>query len=213
MLFRPNVAALAVICVTSLSIVVAAGSPEPRVPAAAPATVMATPGNAKVRLTWTPVSGAAGYRVFRSANGQWDPQPIASTSGTSYICANLENGTRYSFTVAAYAKDGNGPLSLAVTATPLAPPTEVTAVAGDRRVTLKWVPSTGATSYVIYRRMTTDPEFSELAIGVIASPFIDTGLTNGRRYFYAVRAITGDSQSELSDRASAVAEEKGPARF
>jgi hypothetical protein len=70
---------------------------------------------------------------------------------------------------------------------------------------LKWTPSAGATSYVVYRRMTTDPEFYELTTGVLSPPFIDTGLTNGRRYFYQVRAVSGDAESERSETASAVA--------
>jgi cellulose 1,4-beta-cellobiosidase len=203
---RQNLVATAVICLTTSSIGAHAAQDgsEPRVPLA-PATVMATPGNAKVRLTWTPVSGASGYRVFRGANGRWDPKPIAITPATSYTSKELENGIRYSFTVAAYSSEGDGPLSLAVMATPLGPPSDVTAAAGDKRITLKWTLSAGATSYVIYRRMTTDPEFYELATGVLAPPFIDTGLTNGRRYFYQVRAVSGDAESDRSETATAVA--------
>lgn len=216
-LFTP-IAATAVICMTTLSIGAAADqspqkNPEPRVPRSAPATVVATPGNGKVRLSWTPVSGAVGYHVYRGINGRWEPQPVAKTNATAQTVVNLENGTRYSFTVAGYTADGDGPLSLAVLVTPLAPPGNVTAIAGDRRVTLKWEKSAGATSYAIYRRMTTDVEFTEVAIGVLASPFIDTGLTNGQRYYYSIRAVAGDAQSDLSTRASAVAVENGPGAY
>lgn len=177
---------------------------NPRNPVTAPA-VIAIAGNARVRLAWTAVDGAVGYRIFRSTNGVWEPKPIARTANTSYMSEGLENGISYSFTVAAYASDGDGPLSLAVTVTPLAPPADVTATPGDRRVTLKWIPSAGASSYAIYRRMSTDADYQELATGVVAPTFVDTGLTNGRRYYYQVRAVAGQTESEPSERASAVA--------
>src|SRR5689334_5427373 len=145
-----RVVAATAICVVALSPQGHANE-NPRVPATAP-SVIAIAGNARVRLSWTPVDGAVGYRVFRSTSGVWEPKPIARTTSTSYTSDGLENGIAYSFTVAAYANDGDGPLSLAVTVTPLAPPADVTATPGDRRVTLKWVPSAGASSYAIYRR-------------------------------------------------------------
>ena len=80
------------------------------------------------------------------------PTPVATTTATTHTSYSLANGTTYSFTVAAYTSGGNGPLSLPVSATPLAPPQGVTAASGDQRVTLNWQPSAGATSYTIYRK-------------------------------------------------------------
>ena len=177
----------------------------PPPPSAPPAQVSAVPSNAKVKLSWSSVAGAEGYRVFRGSNGAWNPAPIATTTGTTHTSDNLANGTTYSFTVAAYTKGGNGPLSLAVTATPLAPPTGVTAKAGHQRVTLNWQPSAGATSYTVYRKFGSELVFTELATGVVAPPFVDPGLTNGTRYTYQLRAFTADAQSELSAQVSAVA--------
>lgn len=174
------------------------------VPSAAPA-VAATPGNGVVKLSWTPVSGALGYRVFRGANSKWEPNPIITTRNTTYTNAKLENGVTYSFTVAAYNSAGNGPLSMAANAMPLAPPAEVTVTAGDQRLKLLWMKSAGATSYAIYRKLSTDADFSEIATGVVAPSFVDVGLINGRRYHYRVRALAGDAQSDLSASVSAVA--------
>jgi len=198
-----------VVAATAICVIVVSpqghANETPHNPATAP-SVIAIAGNARVRLSWTPVDGAIGYHVFRGTNGVWEPKPLARTTVTSYTSDRLENGVPYSFTVAAVGQEGDGPLSLAVTATPLAPPAEVTATPGDRRVTLKWMPSAGASSYVIYRRMSTDPDYQELATGVVAPPFVDTGLTNGRRYHYQIRAIAGSTQSEPSERASAIAQ-------
>ena len=161
-------------------------------------------GNGKVTVMWSPVQGAEGYRIYRGVNGVWIATPVGRTTGTSHTSYGLANGTTYSFTVAAYTKDGNGPLSLAVSAMPIAPPEGVTAAVGDGRVTIKWQPSAGATSYTIYRKVEGEPEFSELTTGVLTPPFVDPGLTNGTRYSYQLLATTAASHSDFSASVSAI---------
>jgi len=173
-------------------------------PAAPPENVGVEAGNARVRITWSPVVGAEGYRIYQGVNGVWIATPVGRTTGTSHTSNGLANGTMYSFTVAAYTKAGNGPLSLAVSAMPLAPPGVVTAMAGDRRVTLAWQPATGATSYTIHRRIGNESEFTELTTGVSAPPFVDPQLTNGARHQYQVSAVTAATQSEWSEIVSAI---------
>lgn len=174
------------------------------VPQAAPATLSIVAGDAKVTISWTPVAGAAGYRIYRGVNGVWTSTPVGRTTATAHTSYGLENGTMYSFTVAAYSKSGNGPLSLTVSAMPLAPPHGVTAVPGDGRVTLNWTRSAGATSYTIYRRLEHEADFVELTTGVMAPPFVDPGLTNATRHFYQVRAVTAAAESDLSPKVSAI---------
>lgn len=173
-------------------------------PAAAPENVGVEPGNAKVRITWSPVAGAEGYRIYQGVNGVWISTPVGRTAATSHTSHGLANGTMYSFTVAAYTKAGNGPLSLAVSAMPLAPPDAVTATASDHRVTLTWQPAAGATTYTIDRRVGNEPKFTELTTGVLAPPFVDPRLTNGTRYRYRVSAVTAATQSEWSEIVSAI---------
>src|SRR5688572_9848965 len=169
----PSLAALACAGVIAFATTATAAERDvlPPAPAGPPAHVSVEPGNGKVKLTWSPVAGAEGYRVYRGVNGVWIKTPVARTTLTSHTAQGLENGTMYSFTVAAYTKSGNGPLSLAVTAMPLAPPDDVTATAGDRRVTLAWQPSAGATSYTIHRKVGNDTEFTQLMTGVMSPGF------------------------------------------
>ncbi len=182
----------------------AADVPVPSKPQSAPATLHIVPGDAKVTISWSPVAGADGYRIYRGVNGLWTSAPVGRTTATSHTSLGLSNGTMYSFTVAAYTKSGNGPLSLTVSAMPLAPPQAFTAAAGDGRVTLNWQPSAGATSYTIYRRLETEEEFSELTTGVMAPPFVDPALTNATRHYYQIRAVTAAAESELSPKVLAV---------
>lgn len=172
-------------------------------PKSAPATVSVAAGDAKVTISWSPVAGADGYRIYRGVNGVWTSTPVGRTTSTTHTSYGLENGTMYSFTVAAYTRSGNGPLSLTVSAMPLAPPQNLTATAGDGRVTLNWLPSAGATSYTIYRRVENEAGYSELTTGVIKPPFVDPNLANATRHHYQVRAVTAAAESELSAKVAA----------
>src|ERR1700722_575489 len=66
-------------------------------------------------------------------------------------------------------------------------PTGLAARAGNAQVSLAWAPSTGATSYHVKRALTTSGPFVLINEPTTTS-FIDTGLANGRTYFYAVAA-------------------------
>ena len=171
-------------------------------PATAPEMVVATPGNAKVVLTWAAVPDATGYRIYRTSTGVFGA-PVASTTSTSHTSWSLVNGTSYSFMVAGYTNGGNGPASSVVSATPMAPPAGLTAAFGDQQVTLNWQPSTGATSYTIYRKTGAETVYGELLSGVMAPPYVDANLTNGQKYYYRVRAVGPASQSDLSSTVSA----------
>jgi len=206
----PSIALLTLAGVIAISAPVVADT-RTGVPSAAPENVGVEPGNARVRITWSPVAGAEGYRIYQGVNGVWISTPVGRTIGTSHTSQGLANGTMYSFTVAAYTKAGNGPLSLAVSATPLAPPDVVTATAGDRRVTLTWQPAAGATSYTIDRRIGNEAEFTELTTGVLAPPFVDPQLTNGARHHYRISAVTAATQSAWSATVSAVPAPPTPA--
>ena len=105
----------------------------------------ATPGNAKVVLTWAAVPGATGYRIYRTEHRRVWRAPWRVTTSLTHTSWSLVNGTTYSFMVAGYTKGGNGPMSSVVSATPMAPPTGLTAAFGDQQVTLNWQPSAGAT--------------------------------------------------------------------
>ncbi len=70
-------------------------------------TLTATGGTYKVDLSWTSVSGAASYRVFRSTQGcegQWFER--VETTNLSWTDNNVTPGTTYYYYVEAVASDG-----------------------------------------------------------------------------------------------------------
>jgi PKD repeat protein len=78
--------------------------------AGAPALTIAAVGSGIVRLTWTAVEGATGYRLYRSA---WPATsiPIAEGEDRTYTDLQVEPQTMYCYYVETYNLCGNGPVS------------------------------------------------------------------------------------------------------
>lgn len=179
-------------------------TPPPPPPSAAPERVAATASSGQVVVEWTAVSGATRYHVFRSVSGVWDAAPLARVTGKYFKNAGLTNGTTYSYRVGAANNGGTGPVSAVVSATPLGPPTDFAAAAGDTKVTLTWTASPGASTYTVYRGTSWHSSaMTSVGTGITQLTFVDTGLTNGTTYYYRAQTHAGTSASPLSRSVSA----------
>ncbi len=89
-------------------------------------------------------------------------------------------------------------------ATAGAVPTGVTAtVNGPNRIDVAWALN-GAASYAVYRSTTSGGPYTLLAQGLTASPYADTTVSGGQRYYYVVRS-KACGESANSTEASALA--------
>jgi len=87
------------------------------------------------------------------------------------------------------------------------PPTPegVTATPGNGQVTISWTAVLGATSYNIYWSTTPGVTIANGAkITGAASPYVQSGLTNGATYYYVVTAVDGNGESTPSTQVSAI---------
>ncbi|WP_371364507.1 hypothetical protein SRRS_51930 [Sporomusa rhizae] len=90
------------------------------------------------------------------------------------------------------------------TPTPSVPaPTNLTATAGDAKVTLNWNAVTGATGYNVKRSTTAGGPYTTIASNVSGTSYVDSPLTNGTTYYYVVTAITANGESGPSNEAPA----------
>jgi len=90
--------------------------------------------------------------------------------------------------------------------TPPAPPTGLSATAGDASVSLDWNDNgePDFDSYRVLRSTTSGTGYGEIASGITASAYVDNGVTNGVTYYYVVRAEdTSGNVSGNSNEASA----------
>lgn len=165
-------------------------------------------GLGSILLSWTAVSGASSYNVYRSttAGGEGSVPYQASQTGTSYSDGSLTPGTTYYYKVVAVGTGGEGAFSNEASATvaaqPLAGPL-LKGVAGSGQVSLNWSTVSGATSYNLYRSNNGYGYGGTLyKQGMPGTSFTDTGLTNGTAYTYSVYAITTSGQGTQSNSVS-----------
>ncbi|MGO8672242.1 MAG: choice-of-anchor tandem repeat GloVer-containing protein [Capsulimonadaceae bacterium] len=97
-------------------------TPEPPVPVA-PAGLTATPGNARVTLSWIASTGATSYNVYRgtTSGGEASTAIGTATTATSYTDTGLTNFVTYYYKVAAVNGGGISALSNEASATPTPP--------------------------------------------------------------------------------------------
>jgi hypothetical protein len=184
-----------------------------------PASEQATGG---IELSWSAVSGATGYNIYRrAASGSYDyTSPLNGATpytGTTYSDpgAGLTGGTPYSYVVRAVAgspaveSTSSGELSATAIARPAAPGGGVgaTAAAGGN-VNVSWSAVSGVAGYNVYRRSSAGSyDFGAPLNG--ATPFsgttyLDASATNGTTYFYTVRSvIIGAESAQVESAASA----------
>ena len=185
----------------------------------APTGVTGLSRDGAVALSWTAPASNGGspissYRITpREANGEVENPVYTPYATTSYTVTGLQNGTSYTFAVAAINGVGTGPDSapspavVPVPATVPAAPTGVTATAQDAAVSLAWTaPSDGGasiTGYWVTPYIAGSPQPS-IPTGSTATNFTATGLTNGTTYTFTVAAQNSVGRGPNSAQTPAV---------
>jgi len=167
-------------------------------PPPAPAGVDVSPASGEVSITWTPVSGAGGYRVYRAPapHGPW--AAVADVAVPGHTDGGLPDGVPHYYCIRAVTPAGEGPASEPVRALPLGggpgAPGRLMAVPGDRQVLLRWSPGRDATAHVLLRSDRPGAPPVEVARPE-STMHLDAGLENGASYVYVVRALGAGGRS------------------
>jgi hypothetical protein len=82
-------------------------------------------------------------------------------------------------------------------------PANLAATASNAAVALTWNAAAGADSYILRRSTTSGGSYTDVATGVTATSYLDTGLVNGTTYYYVVAATNSYGLSSDSAEASA----------
>ncbi len=168
----------------------------------APTAVSATGSSGQETVRWTAPSSTGGsaitgYWIIPSLNSQ--PQPAIDVASSPSTLTGLVSGETYSFTVAAQNAMGTGAPSAPSTgaATLPAPPTGVTAVAGNKEVTVSWQAAPADGSPVTGYKVTTykgSTKVGTTSVGASAVSAMVTGLSNGTAYSFTVAATNASGQ-------------------
>ena len=169
----------------SISVSVSASAPE------APTDLRASLSGSSVVLSWSTVSNASGYEVYRDGN------LLASIDTHSFSQNNLADGT-YLYEVASIndygvsADKASISVNISVDQSPPAAPSDLTASVSASSVNLNWSAVDEASSYRVYRD-------DSLLVTVSSNSFSESELADGL-YTYEVAAV--NEYGESADRAS-----------
>ena len=166
------------------------------------ASFSVNPSNLSNVLVWTAPSNnggnaVTGYKWFRSQMADMSVIDASLAVGAVLTSTNaaLTNGSAYYYYIQASNAAGLGISSQIVSATPRTVPATIVVsnAFGNQQITLSWaVPlSNGApiTGYNLnYSTTATTGPWTSLSSGMLVSPYVATGLTNGSSYFFQLAA-------------------------
>ncbi|MBQ4428249.1 MAG: FMN-binding protein [Clostridia bacterium] len=187
-------------CSAPKTVTIPAGGPLP-----APANVSASCVNGKPVITWSAVSGAVNYRVYRATKASGSYSGVGTANGTSFTDDDaLTVGKTYYYKVRAV--DASGTLGTtstyaSVTVTtgtatptpapggPLPAPANVSASCVNGKPVITWSAVSGAVNYRVYRATKASGSYAGVGTANGTSFTDDDALTVGKTYYYKVRAV------------------------
>src|SRR5262249_23714310 len=156
-------------------------------------------------LSWGQVTGATSYTVKRgTASGDY-PTTVSTNATSPYQDTSVINETKYYYMITAVNAGGGTDANAEVSATPWpvnAPGSFSISAAtpGNGQITLTWGASSEAAHYTI-KRGTSTGSYPTTVSTSATSPFNDTGLTNGTKYYYMITASNALGSTNASAEA------------
>lgn len=154
-----------------------------------------------IKLSWKPVDGAKGYKVYRYSTSKKAYVLAATTEKTSVTVSKLYDGTKYTFRVVAYGETAAGKpydsakYALIRTATCTETPTVKLSSTSKGKVKVTWSEVSGETGYQVWYSTSKDGSYKKLSnIATNKNDATASGLTDGKTYYFKVRTYkTTDS--------------------
>ena len=149
--------------------------------------------NTQIGLSWTPASGATGYRLYDLQNGAVVLIATYGSSATSATVSGLTPGTTYQFNLVAF--NGNVTAAtpwISVTTTGgLSAPGSFWMPISDTQVSLSWLTSANATGYRLYEMENGTPvQIATYSLGTTSA--IVNGLKAATTYQFNLVAFNGN---------------------
>ena len=164
----------------------------------APTMTLTSAASGQPVVSWTKVSGAAQYEVYRSTNGK-NFSIVRRTAALSFTDTNAAAGATYYYQVRAIngsvKSDFCPAQSIQYAVASLAAPTMTLTTTASGQPVVSWTKVNGAAQYEVYRS-TNGKNFS-IVRRTAALSFTDTSAAAGTTYYYQVRAINGSVKSDF----------------
>ncbi len=183
---------------------------------ATPTLSSAVPTAKGVKVSWSSVSSASGYAIYRKKASASSWTLLTTTTSTSYTdTLSRTAGTTYQYTVRAYkgtkanatsnkydAYYWSGYNTSGLSTRYIPTPTLKTATAAAAGTKITWSSVSTATGYAVYRRL-EGGNWTLIGTTTSTSYTDKTALKAGKTYYYTVRAYKGNVSTAKSNKYSA----------
>ena len=184
-------------------------------PIAVPTPTVAAQSDSEIVITWSAVSGATHYKLYRSTTSGGSYSQIGGNiAATSYRDSGLSVKTAYYYQLEACNSGGcsgrspevstetNDSLGVARDEEPIAVPTPTVAAQSDSEIVITWSAVSGATHYKLYRSTTSGGSYSQIGGNIAATSYRDSGLSVKTAYYYQLEACNSGGCSGRSPEVS-----------
>ena len=159
----------------------------------------------KPKLSWKAVTGATGYRVYRSLPGEEEYTLLAEQTAKTYLDLQAPVSTKCTYRVQAVGRSSemDSALTNALKVTSVcARPTVKTDITQDGEAVISWQPVEGAVSYQLYRSTSSSKSY-EMILETEETTYTDPAVTAGKTYYYKAVAVGKQGRSAQSSYAKA----------
>jgi hypothetical protein len=163
----------------------------------------------EIGLSWTDnANDESGFKIERKTDlgGSYSHIVTVAANVGSYADDGLHDGTSYDYRVLAFNAAGDSAPSEDNATTPLAAPSNLSAVAvSGSRIDLSWTDHSSVESgFKIEQKVEPGGTYAEIAVvGANVNTYSNTGLDTSTTYYYRVKAYKGGLDSAYSNEASA----------
>lgn len=162
-----------------------------------------------IRIYWNDVKNAQNYSIMRKeSGGEWKTIKTVKSSRTAYTDKTAKNGVKYYYAVKALASDCRSYYT-SKSFTYFASP-EVTVSNKTSAITVSWKKISGAKSYYVYRKNSSDSSWKRIAV-VTKNIYTDNDVKDGKTYKYTVKAYNGKIFSGYNTSGWSIKRLKAPA--
>ena len=173
--------------------------PIDKLPAELAKVVVGTPkvvSGDHIQISWDAVKGADGYCIYRMVGNKWKKVETVDENVLSYIDTDTKIGTKYSYSVRAYAETEEGTIyspsnkpgvSITQGFYKDAVKMSYAKTLSTKSVKIKWSGRKKSTGYIIYRK-TPGGSWKKLATVGKVSSYTDKTCKPATTYQYAVKA-------------------------
>ena len=177
---------------------------------AVPMPMAAAQSDSEIAITWSAVSGATHYKLYRSeTSGGMYIQIGGEISVTRYLNDGLSANTSYYYQLEACNNgecSGRSPEVSATTAPPppvLTPPAApTTAMQSDSMISITWSAVAGATHYKLYRSTASGGPYTQVEEKITATSYVDSNLDADILYYYQLEVCNDNGCSGRSPEIS-----------